>query len=100
MAIRSVPLKTDRLTVLVSPEEKAALVARAKGLGLSAGEMIRRAALEYQPSQEAAESELVLNTLADELLVAANEARQALNSAEKELRSTLKSLRKGSHVGV
>ncbi len=98
--MRNVPLKTDRLTVLVSPEEKAALVARAKGLGLSAGEMIRRAALEYQPSQEATESELVLNTLADELLVAANEARQALNSAEKELRSTLKSLRKGSHVGV
>lgn len=98
--MRTVPVKTERLTVLISPEEKAALVARAKGLGLSAGEMIRRAALEYRPAQEAAESELVLNALADELITAAKEARQALNSAEKELRSTLKRLRKGSSVGL
>jgi hypothetical protein len=87
------PLKTERLTVLVSPEEKATLHARAEALSISTGEMIRRAALAYRPSDQAAESEIVLEALADELIAAAKEARQALNSAEKELRATLRTLR-------
>lgn len=93
MAGRSLPLKTERLAVLVSPEEKATLHARAEALGISTGEMIRRAALAYRPSDQAAESEIVLEALADELIAAAKEARQALNSAEKELRATLRTLR-------
>jgi hypothetical protein len=87
------PLKTERLTVLVSPEEKATLHARAEALSISTGEMIRRAALAYRPSDQAAESEIVLEALVDELIAAAKEARQALNSAEKELRATLRTLR-------
>lgn len=93
MAGRSLPLKTERLTVLVSPEEKATLHARAEALSISTGEMIRRAALAYRPSDQAAESEIVLEALVDELIAAAKEARQALNSAEKELRATLRTLR-------
>ncbi|HEU4741747.1 MAG TPA: hypothetical protein VFS50_09160 [Meiothermus sp.] len=93
MAGRSLPLKTERLAVLVSPEEKATLHARAEALSISTGEMIRRAALAYRPSDQAAESEIVLEALVDELIAAAKEARQALNSAEKELRATLRTLR-------
>lgn len=100
MAIPVAAIKTERLTILVSSEEKALLVGRAKGLGISAGEMIRRAVFEYRPTTETTESEMVLNALADELITAAKEARQALNSAEKELQTTLKVLRRGGNVGL
>ena len=34
-------MRTERLTILVSPEEKAAIKARARELGLSVGETLR-----------------------------------------------------------
>ena len=46
-----------RLMVLMSPEERAALDAKARALGVSAGEVVRRAvqAFEIGTQQEAAE---------------------------------------------
>ena len=79
-------MKTERMTILVTPKEKAAILARAQGLGLSAGEMVRRAVESYKAAEE---DEIVLNALADELYTAAKEARKALGKATRELRSTL-----------
>src|SRR6202011_5932607 len=54
---------TARLMILMSPEERAALDAKARALGVSAGEVVRRAvqAFELGTEEEAAE----LRTLID-----------------------------------
>jgi hypothetical protein len=86
-------VKTERMTVLVTPKQKAAILARAQSLGLSAGEVVRRAVESYEPTAPgAAEDEAVLNAVADELFAAAKSARAALNQANTELQSTLKQL--------
>lgn len=51
-------MKTDRLTLLISPAEKAAINARAETLGVSVSELVRRAALDYDPDEAAARAEL------------------------------------------
>ncbi len=83
-------MKTERMTVLVTREQKAAILARANSLGVSAGEMVRRAVETYQPSTPGAkEDEVVLNALADELFAAARSARAALVDANKDVQATL-----------
>ncbi len=42
-------MKTDRLTLLISPADKAAINARASSLGISVSELVRKAALDYDP---------------------------------------------------
>jgi hypothetical protein len=51
-------MKTDRLTLLISPADKAAIAARAEALGLSVSELVRQAALGYDPGEAAAKAEL------------------------------------------
>ncbi|WP_164847386.1 plasmid mobilization protein [Sphingobium algorifonticola] len=51
-------MKTDRLTLLISPSDKAAINARADVLGISVSELVRRAALDYDPDEAAARAEL------------------------------------------
>jgi ABC-type transporter Mla subunit MlaD len=86
-------MKTERMTVLVTPEQKAAILARAQSLGLSAGEVVRRAVESYDPKAGSIdEDEAVLNALASELFAAAKSARAALNEAIGEVQSTLKQL--------
>jgi hypothetical protein len=88
-------MKTARMTVLVTPDQKATILNRAERLGLSAGEMLRRAVESYQPSAaNSAEDEAVLNALADELFAAARSARKALGEANREIKTTLKQLAK------
>ena len=78
-------MKTERLVILVTPEQKQAIMARAKSLNLSAGEVIRRSVQGYRPSDE----EAVLSALADQLERSAKETRKALTAARQELRQTL-----------
>ena len=86
-------MKTERITVLVTPEQKAAILARAQSLGLSAGEVVRRAVESYESSAvDTKDDEAVLNALADELFVAAKSARAALNEANSEIQATLREL--------
>lgn len=80
-------MKTERMTILLSADEKAAIASRAKQLKLSAGEVVRRAVEVYQPTDD---SEAVLNGLADELRKAAKEARRAMIDARRELDETLR----------
>ena len=51
-------MKTDRLTLMVSPADKAAINARAETLGVSVSELVRRAALDYDPAEVHARAEL------------------------------------------
>jgi hypothetical protein len=85
-------MKTERMTILVTPEQKAAILARAERLGVSAGEMVRRAVESYDPAAGSDEDQAVLDALADELFAAAEAARTALREADEELQSTLKQL--------
>jgi hypothetical protein len=51
-------MKTDRLTLLISPSDKAAINARAEQLGISVSELVRKAALDYDPDEADARREL------------------------------------------
>lgn len=51
-------MKTDRLTLLISPADKAAINARAELLGISVSELVRRAALDYEPDEAAIRAEI------------------------------------------
>jgi hypothetical protein len=78
-------MKTERLVILLSPEEKQAITGKAKALKLSAGEMVRRAVENYRPDDD---EESILGALADELINAAAESRALLEEALKELGET------------
>jgi antitoxin component of RelBE/YafQ-DinJ toxin-antitoxin module len=51
-------VKTERLTLLINPAEKAQITARAEGLGISVSELVRRAVAGYVPEETAAREEL------------------------------------------
>jgi uncharacterized protein (DUF1778 family) len=51
-------MKTDRLTLMVSPADKAAINARATSLGISVSELVRQAALGFDPEEVTAKAEL------------------------------------------
>ena len=51
-------MKTDRLTLLISPADKAAINARAELLGISVSELVRQAALGFDPEEAVAKAEL------------------------------------------
>ena len=78
-------MKTERMTILVTPAQKQAIAAQAKKLNVSAGEVIRRAVEGYRHNDE----EIVWNALADELDRAVKEASHALKDALAETRRTL-----------
>ena len=78
-------MKTERMTILVTPAQKQAIATQAKKLNVSAGEVVRRAVEGYRHNDE----EIVLNALADELGRAIKEARHALKDALGETRRTL-----------
>ena len=78
-------MKTERMTILVTPAQKQAIATQAKQLNVSAGEVVRRAVEGYRHNDE----ENVLNALADELDRAVKEARYALKDALGETRRTL-----------
>jgi hypothetical protein len=74
-------MKTARMTILVTPEQKASINKRAKQLKLSAGEVIRRAVDSYSSTIE---DEAVLSALAHELEHSVKQARGALREALSE----------------
>ncbi len=78
-------MKTERMTILVTPAQKQAITAKARKLNVSAGEVIRRAVEGYRHNDE----EAVLNALADELDRSVKEARLALKDALVETRRTV-----------
>jgi hypothetical protein len=79
-------LATERVTVLMTSVEKAALEAKAKGAGVSVGEFVRRSVDSFDPEEAA---ELVqLAALAAELERSNNEASAALDRALASIEKT------------
>ena len=83
-------MKTERLVILVTPEQKRALAHRAKALDLSVAELVRRSADGFRPGAD----EQALSALADELQRAVKESRAALRAALNETAATLAQLGK------
>jgi hypothetical protein len=51
-------MKTERMTLLIAPADKAAIAARAESLGMSVSELVRQAALGYDPEEVSARAEV------------------------------------------
>ena len=83
-------MKTERLVILVTPEQKRSLAHRAKALDLSVAELVRRSAEGLRPGVD----EQTLSALADELQRAVKESRAALRLALAEAETTLAQLGK------
>lgn len=81
-------MKTARTTVLMTPEEKAALEKRAASLGVSSGEYIRLAVDNYE--RISPEEEAELGALVKEINTAIPKMRASLDRMSKTLRKTLK----------
>jgi hypothetical protein len=81
-------MKTARTTVLMTPEEKAALEKRAASLGVSSGEYIRLAVDNYEKISPEEEAEL--GALVKEVNTAIPKMRASLDRMSKTLRKTLK----------
>jgi hypothetical protein len=64
------------MTLLMNPDEKAELAARANVLGISASELVRRAVQSYDPDDDMDE----LKALADELAGAAGRMEKKLDA--------------------
>ena len=73
-----------RLMVLMSPEERASLDAKARALGASAGEVVRRAVQAFEPGTEEEAAELralieLFNQLHPETLRVADESHRQVS---------------------
>ncbi|MGH6895813.1 MAG: plasmid mobilization protein [Geminicoccaceae bacterium] len=75
---------TERVVVLMTPENKARLEDKARRAGTSLGEFVRRSVEAYEPELEEAELEALLRLLQE----SQQRAMQALDDAEKELAIT------------
>ena len=67
----------ERIPVLVTKAQKQRLTARAKAAGLSTGEYLRRAGDAYQPEDE----EAMLQGLLDQVLKTTRQAERAMEEA-------------------
>ena len=79
-------MKTERMTILVTPAQKTSITRKARALQLSAGEVVRRAVESYRGDGD---EEAVLRAMAEDLYRAAREARAAMKAAREEVEATL-----------
>ncbi len=73
-------MKSERVNLLVTPEEKLAIEARAAALNISTSEMVRRAIASYDPEFDGSE----LQVLADELSSVVAATEKSLDTALKQ----------------
>jgi len=78
-------MKTRRLTILVTPEERAAVSAKAVALGVTDSEFVRRAVEAYSDVEERE----ALAVLAREVSLAAGKMRADLEEARSAVRDAL-----------
>ena len=81
-------MKTERLVILVTPEQKRAIAHRAKSLDVSVAELLRRSAAGYADGAD----EATLTLLAGQMQRAVKESRAALRLALAEAETTLAQL--------
>jgi hypothetical protein len=77
---------TERVTTLMTPAEKAALEAKAKGAGVSVGEFVRRSVEAFDPDQATSLAQLA--AVAAELTRSNQAAAQALDQALANIEAT------------
>jgi hypothetical protein len=77
-------MKTERMMILVTPQQKKAINAKAKALKLSAGELIRRAVDTYSGDADSA----LLNAIADELEAATVRLAESFDRTFAEIART------------
>jgi hypothetical protein len=75
---------TERVVVLMPPEDKARLEAKARRASTSVGELVRRSVDAYEPELEGAELEALVRLLEESQA----RAMRSLDEAEKELAVT------------
>lgn len=68
---------TQRIPVLVTPDEKARIAQQANAAGLSMGEYLRRAATAYQPSED----ERLLEGMIEQMSKTTAQASAAIDEA-------------------
>lgn len=78
-------MKTDRVTLLISPDEKASLAQKADHLGITISELMRQAALAFDPDLERDIAELALVTSEMHAAVARLQPKLELAFAEAAL---------------
>lgn len=81
-------MRTERITILATPEQKAAMNAKARELGMTVSEMLRFAFDSLDPL----ETQLV-EGLAREIDRAVTRAREAVADAHREVEETLRMTR-------
>jgi Ribbon-helix-helix protein, copG family len=81
---KAVAAATERVVVLMPPEDKARLEEKARRARTSIGELVRRSVEAYEPELEGAELEALLQLLEESNA----RAMRSLDEAEKELEVT------------
>ena len=81
---RATAAATERIAVLVSPEDKKAIEAKALAMGVSVGELLRLGAAAYDPDADSARIAVLLQALT----ASHAETLKALDDAERELAET------------
>jgi len=89
------PTRSERLTILVTPEEKKAIGERAAAMNTTASEVLRLAFDAYEDPQFTAEEEQVLRELAAGLNDSVDATVAKLDGVIAESRATLAALREG-----
>lgn len=84
-------MKTERMTFVMTPEDKAKITERAAALHLPASELIRRAVARYRP--EESEDEEVLLRVAEELEASVAATDRKLDETLAAVRKTLAQVR-------
>jgi hypothetical protein len=81
-------MRSARVTILMKPEQKKDLEAKAKGLGISSGEYIRLAVDNFD--KPTAEEETELAVLVEEMNKAIPRMKTSLNKTSSTLRKLLR----------
>jgi hypothetical protein len=76
----------ERMVVLVTPEQKAAITSRAKAEKLTMGELVRRSVERYTPSED----EGLLEKLIDQVNESTRRAEAALDDALARIEASMK----------
>ena len=82
-------MKTERMTFVMSPEDKAEITDRAARLQIPASELIRRAVARYEPDDD----EAVLLRVAEELQQSIKRTDKTLDEAIAAVNETVAQLR-------
>ena len=83
-------VKTERITILTTPDFKAFLSAEAANEGVSVSELIRERCLTKPANND---DELILKALVEQVTESTQKAKKALNKGLRDARQTLKALK-------